>query len=44
LKRMSHRTVRIPQSPGERCLNLATSAGVALYLAIDRVTRLRERF
>ena len=43
LKQVTHRTVRIPQSPGERCLNLATSAGVALYLAIDRVTRLREK-
>ena len=29
--------VRIPQAPGERCLNLATSAGIALYTALSRV-------
>ncbi len=28
--------VRIPQSPAERCLNLSTSAGIALYAALAR--------
>jgi tRNA (cytidine/uridine-2'-O-)-methyltransferase len=28
------RTVRIPQAPGERCLNLSTAAGIALYEAL----------
>ena len=28
------RTLRLPQVPGERCLNLATAAGAALYEAI----------
>jgi tRNA (cytidine/uridine-2'-O-)-methyltransferase len=32
------RVVRIPQVPGERCLNLSTSAGIALYAALARVT------
>ena len=31
------RVVRIPQAPGERCLNLATSAGIALYAALARI-------
>ena len=31
------RTVRIPQAPGERCLNLSTAAGVGLYHALYRV-------
>jgi len=31
------RVVRIPQVPGERCLNLSTSAGVALYAALAKV-------
>ena len=31
------RVVRIPQVAGERCLNLATSAGIALYAALARV-------
>lgn len=26
--------VRIPQAPGERCLNLATAAGIGLYAAL----------
>ena len=30
------RSVFIPQVTGERCLNLATSVGVALYLALSR--------
>jgi tRNA (cytidine/uridine-2'-O-)-methyltransferase len=29
--------VRIPQAPGERCLNLATAAGIALYRALGAV-------
>ena len=29
--------VRIPQVQGERCLNLATSAGIALYEALRRI-------
>jgi tRNA (cytidine/uridine-2'-O-)-methyltransferase len=28
------RTLRIPQSPGERCLNLSTAAGIGLYEAL----------
>jgi tRNA (cytidine/uridine-2'-O-)-methyltransferase len=36
------RTVRIPQAPGERCLNLSTAAGVALYEALRRVGPARE--
>lgn len=31
------RVVRIPQVEGERCLNLATSAGIALYAALARL-------
>jgi tRNA (cytidine/uridine-2'-O-)-methyltransferase len=31
------RTVRIPQVQGERCLNLSTAAGIALYEALRRV-------
>jgi tRNA (cytidine/uridine-2'-O-)-methyltransferase len=31
------RTIRIPQAPHERCLNLSTAAGVALYAALRRV-------
>lgn len=34
------RVLRIPQAPGERCLNLATSVGIALYEALrQRVGR-----
>jgi tRNA (cytidine/uridine-2'-O-)-methyltransferase len=33
----SSRVVRIPQVEGERCLNLATSAGIALYQAMARL-------
>lgn len=31
------RVVRIPQSAGERCLNLSTAAGIGLYAALARV-------
>jgi tRNA (cytidine/uridine-2'-O-)-methyltransferase len=32
------RTVRIPQAPGERCLNLSTAAGIGLYEALRRTS------
>ena len=32
------RAVRIPQAEGERCLNLATAAGIGLYHALRRVS------
>jgi len=38
LDRFPERTVRIPQRPGERCLNLSTAAGIALYEALRRAT------
>ncbi len=31
------RTLRLPQVTGERCLNLSTSAGIAIYEAIRQV-------
>ena len=31
------RAVRIPQAPGERCLNLSTAAGIVLYEALRRI-------
>ncbi len=31
------RNVRIPQVEGERCLNLATAAGIGLYQALGRI-------
>jgi tRNA (cytidine/uridine-2'-O-)-methyltransferase len=34
LRRHVDRSVSIPQVPGERCLNLSTAAGVALYTAL----------
>jgi tRNA (cytidine/uridine-2'-O-)-methyltransferase len=30
--------IRIPQSPGERCLNLATSVGIGLYIALRSIS------
>lgn len=36
LKRHPNRCVRIPQIAGERCLNLATAAGIVLYEALRR--------
>lgn len=33
-ERFAARMVRIPQAPGERCLNLSTAAGIALYEAL----------
>lgn len=35
------RVLRIPQVTGERCLNLSTAVGVALYEALRRTTRSR---
>lgn len=34
--------LRIPQSEGERCLNLSTAAGIALYEAIRQLSRPRS--
>ena len=34
LTRHPESTVRIPQVPGERCLNLSTAAGIAVYEAL----------
>jgi tRNA (cytidine/uridine-2'-O-)-methyltransferase len=31
------RVLRIPQAEGERCLNLATAAGIALYEALRKI-------
>lgn len=33
-----NRTLRIPQQPDERCLNLSTSVGIALYEAVRRIS------
>jgi tRNA (cytidine/uridine-2'-O-)-methyltransferase len=41
LRANASRTVRIPQSSGERCLNLSTAAGIALYEALRRVRHAR---
>jgi tRNA (cytidine/uridine-2'-O-)-methyltransferase len=38
LQRDPSRVLRIPQAPGERCLNLSTAAGIGLYEAIRRTT------
>ena len=38
LDRAPDRAVRIPQASSERCLNLATAAGIALYQALHRIT------
>ena len=37
LRAHASRVVRIPQAKDERCLNLSTAAGIALYEAIRRV-------
>lgn len=37
LEQNAGRVIRIPQTPGERCLNLATSAGIALYAALAAI-------
>ena len=38
LQQNPSQVIRIPQVAGERCLNLATSAGIALYKALRRVS------
>ncbi len=42
LRQRPDQVVRIPQSPGERCLNLSTAAGIALYEALRRVAQVRD--
>lgn len=42
LRQRSDQVIRIPQSPGERCLNLSTAAGIALYEALRRVGQVRD--
>jgi tRNA (cytidine/uridine-2'-O-)-methyltransferase len=37
-QRFPARGLRIPQAPGERCLNLSTAAGIALYEALRQLT------
>ena len=37
--RHAERALRIPQAPDERCLNLSTAAGIALYEALRQVAR-----
>jgi tRNA (cytidine/uridine-2'-O-)-methyltransferase len=37
LQQHSARCVRIPQASGERCLNLSTAAGIALFEALRQV-------
>ena len=37
--RLGGRVVRVPQVEGERCLNLSTAVGVALYEALRQVAR-----
>jgi tRNA (cytidine/uridine-2'-O-)-methyltransferase len=37
MARSPGRAVRIPQVAGERCLNLATAAGIALYEVLRRI-------
>jgi tRNA (cytidine/uridine-2'-O-)-methyltransferase len=38
LDRYPEQAVRIPQVPEERCLNLATAAGIGLYEALRKAT------
>lgn len=38
LSRFADRQLRIPQTPGERCLNLSTAAGVVLYDALRSIS------
>lgn len=37
LERFPQQTLRIPQAPGERCLNLSTAAGIALFEALRQI-------
>lgn len=41
LSRFPDRSVRIPQTAGERCLNVATAAGIGLYEALRQLARRR---
>jgi tRNA (cytidine/uridine-2'-O-)-methyltransferase len=43
LARHADRTIHIPQVDGERCLNLSTAAGVALYEALRRLRSTASR-
>ena len=43
MERHAGRVVRIPQVPGERCLNLSTSVGVGLYAALAKVRAVAAR-
>ncbi len=38
LEQYADRTLRIPQAAGERCLNLSTAAGIALFEALRKIT------
>jgi len=38
IQRYSDRALRIPQADGERCLNLSTAAGIALFEALRKIT------
>ena len=40
--RHADRALRIPQAAGERCLNLATAAGIALYHALYTIPHSRS--
>ncbi len=39
LARHADRALRIPQAPGERCLNLSTAAGITLYEALRHLSK-----
>ena len=39
LARDPMRVVRIPQAPGERCLNLSTAVGIGLYESLRTISR-----
>ena len=42
LEQFPQQTLRIPQAPGERCLNLSTAAGIGLFEAMRQVTTPRR--
>ena len=42
LNRDAGQVLRIPQAPDERCLNLSTAAGIALYEALRAMSRPRR--
>jgi tRNA (cytidine/uridine-2'-O-)-methyltransferase len=39
LERDSEHVVRIPQASGERCLNLSTAVGIALFQALSKIQK-----